>query len=145
MAAWYWAFAQLRTLEGILFYYVGCGNEKRFSKPSFFKIMLKPNNLILRPVHAMFQLLPVFSKSTFVRMEILYIINVLLFVCVEGPFSFTIVLLVTVTTRYAVYRALTIKRVVRTFLISQLVNNCSHEFSKRFNFVVLWTSLKFFL
>jgi len=44
------------------------------------------------------------------------------------------ILLVAITTRYAIYRVLTFKRVDRIFSITKFVTNCSHRFKKRFDF-----------
>jgi len=66
-----------------------------------------------------------------------HIFNVFLPACVEGSFCFTKVLLVAVTTCYAVlYRALKIKRVDRIFSIMKLVTNCSRRLEKRYDFVI---------
>jgi len=61
-------------------------------------------------------------------MKVFYITNVLFFTCVEWPFCFSKLLLVAITTQYAIYRALTFKRVDRIFSISKFVANCSHRF-----------------
>jgi len=67
-------------------------------------------------------------------MKLLYIVNnMLFFACVEWPFCFSKVLLVAITTRYAIYRALMFKRVDRIFSISKFVTNCSHRLKKRFD------------
>ena len=74
--------------------------------------------------------------SALFRMKIFYIVNMFFLACIGWPFCFAKVLLVTVTTRYAIYRALTIKRVDRIFSISQLVTNFPIHLK---NELILWS------